>query len=432
MKISKSIPYAAAMAIPRMAISYAVYVTAPVLMINWTSRRTWTRVIMLLGVLGFAMVVNYLLGLRVSITAWVLELALILPFLAAVLGFQFSRHFDGRELIRILNFLVFVTSTISMVRLGFPFKLPYIHYLPDFYNGGFGTGGAKIVTVIGFFGLAEALSRRRGFRLRGNWSLLIALSNFLMPNFILGMVAGVAGLLIYVRRNRALLFAGAALALLIVPYLQFRAETKNNAFAEHYGSNPKIYAFVLVGDMYLKDPQTLLLGSGLGQFSSQPAIWSSPINDWVGGRELPPLPGFFAGDAHIKYIAPTLLRFRDQRYAIESSANKPYSGISLLLAELGLPMTLLILYSAFRILWRGDRGEFGKAAFLFLLAMNFVDPQVDSPWFGVMLLCTVQAIRTQEQQRMRLGEGRRRESGIFLPPPETQSVGSEKPRPATI
>ncbi len=432
MKISKSIPYAAAMAIPRMAISYAVYVTAPVFMINWTSRRTWARVIMLLGVLGFAMVVNYLLGLRVSITAWALEFALILPFLAAALGFQFSRHLDGRSLIRALNVLVFVTSMISLVQMGFPFKLPYIHYLPDFYNGGFGRGGAKIVTIIGFFGLAEALSRRRGFRLRGNWSLLIALSNFLVPNFILGIVAGVTGLLIFVRRNRAILFAGAALALLVVPYLQFRAETKNNAFAEYYGSNPKIYAFVLVGDMYLKEPQTLLLGTGLGQFSSQPAIWSSPINDWVGGRELPELPGLFASDAHVRYVAPTLLRFKDQRYAIESSANKPYSGMSMLLAELGLPLALLILYSAFRVLWRGDRGELGKAVFLFLLAMNFLDPQFDSPWFGVMLLATVQAIREQQRQRMQSGDGRTRESGIFFPQPAVQPVGSGKPSQSPV
>lgn len=191
------------MALPRAAPSYAGYVAAPVLMINWLAKRSYSRGMMLLAFLVVAAAVNFGLGLSFSFTSWALELALFLPFMAAVLGFMPARHFNGRSFIKVLNILVFVTSVISLIEMGFPMRLPYIHYLPDYFNGGFGNGGAKIVTVIGFFGVAEALSRKRGLSLKENSTLIIAAVNFLMPNFILGIVAGVAALAIYVRDRKS-------------------------------------------------------------------------------------------------------------------------------------------------------------------------------------------------------------------------------------
>ena len=406
------------MALPRAAPSYAGYVAAPVFMINWLAKRSYSRGMMLLAFLAVAAAVNFGLGLSFSFTSWALELALFLPFMAAVLGFMPARHFNGRSFIKVLNILVFVTSLISLVQMGFPLRLPYIHYLPDYFNGGFGNGGAKIVTVIGFFGVAEALSRKRGLSLKENSTLIIAAVNFLMPNFILGIVAGVAALAIYVRKNRAIVFAGAAIAMVVVPYLQYRAETKSNAFEEYYGVNPKIYAFVAVGKLYAEQPHTVLVGTGVGQFTSQPAIWSSPIKDWMGSHNLPELPGMFAADVHLKYVAPMLVRFKDNRYAIESSANKPYSGISQLFAELGIPVTLLVLYSAYLLFWRNGRSDFGRAAFLFLIAINLLDPQIDSPWFGVLMFATMQALRADRRARAARTEEARRESGVFLPAPQ--------------
>lgn len=417
MRIPKSVPYALVMALPRTAVSYAGYVAAPVLMVNWLAKRSYGRAFFLLLFLGVAAIVNLAMGLSFAYTSFALELALILPFMAAVLGFMPSRHFNGRSFIKVLNVLVFITSLLSLIEMGFPFQLPYIHYLPDFYNGGFGNGGAKIVTVIGFFGVAEALSRKRGLNLRENASLVIAALNFLMPNFILGIVGGALALAIFVRRNRALVFAAAIAAMAVVPYLQFRAETKNDAFAEYYGTNPKIYAFVAVGKLYAEQPHTVLVGAGLGQFTSQPAIWSSPINSWIGTHNLPKLPGMFSADVHNKYVAPMLVRFKNNRFAIESSANKPYSGISQMFAELGIPLTLVLLYSAYLLFWRNGRSDFGKAAFLFLIGMNLLDPQIDSPWFGVLLFATLHALAEDRRKKAVQEANRPRESGIFLPAP---------------
>ena len=428
MRLSKTLPYAVMMAIPRSAVSYAAYVTAPALMVNWLARQTWARAAILLGFLLGAIGLNLLMGMRVSITAFLLELALILPFFAAVLAFKTSRHFDGRKFIRMLNTIVFVMSLVSMVEMGFPFRLPYIHYLPDFYNGGFGRGGAKIVTIIGFFGVAEALSRRAKMTPANLWFLGIATLNFIVPNFILGMVAGFAALAVFAKRNQAVLFAGAAVLMIVAPYLQLRAETKNDTFTQTYGTNPKLYAFKLVGQLYLNEPQTIFVGTGLGQYSSQPAIWSSPISRVVGAHDAPEMPGLFAGEAHMANLAPTMLRFQGNRYAIESSANKPFSGVTTMLAELGLPMTILIFYSAYLVLWRRGGSDFGRAAFLFLIAVNLLDPQTDSPWFGAMMLAVCQAIVADRARHRALpAPSKDRESGIFLPP--GAAMARNLPRP---
>lgn len=419
MRIPKSAPFALVMALPRTAPSYAGYVATPIFMINWLAKRSYTRMIFLLGFLAVAAVVNIAMGLNFSFTSWALELALFLPFMAAVLGFVPSRHFNGRSFIKILNVLVLITSLISLTQHGFPLRLPYIHYLPDFYNGSFGNGGAKIVTVIGFFGVAEALSRKRGLNFRDNATLIVAGLNFLMPNFILGIVAGAAALVIFVRKNRTVMFAGAAVAMVVVPYLQYRAEVKNDAFQEYYGANPKLYAFVAVGKLYVEEPHTALVGAGAGQFSSQPAIWTSPINRYVSSHNLPKLPGMFSAEVHLQHVAPMLVRFKNNKYAIESSANKPYSGISQLFAELGIPLTVLLFYSAYLLFWRNGLGDFGRAAFLFMVAINLLDPQIDSPWFGVMMFATLQAIMADRRARAARIDEANRESGVFLPGPQT-------------
>ncbi|EDL50165.1 hypothetical protein [Erythrobacter sp. SD-21] len=405
------------MAIPRTAFSYAAYVGAPLLLINWLSSRTYAKAIFLLVFLAVSAVVNRALGLSFSVTAWALELALVLPFLAAALGFMPAKYVNGRRLIRILNIIVLVTSLISLVQQGFPLRLPYIHYLPDFWNGGFGNGGAKIVTIIGFFGIIEALTRKRKMSLLDNRVLIVATLNFVVPNFILGILAGVAALIIFLRKNRLLLFFGAALAMVFVPYLEYRSEQKNNVFTETYGANPKLYAFVTVGNLYREQPHTVLVGTGLGQFTSQPAIWSSPINRYISTHDMPSLPGMFSAEVHNRYVAPALLRFKTQKWAIYSSANKPYSGVTQLLAELGIPLTLLLVFAAYRLFWRGSQSDFGRAAFLFAVFVNLLDPQIDSPWFGVMLIATLEAIRRDaaiKASERALGENR--ESGVFTAP----------------
>src|SRR3546814_13330325 len=77
---------------------------------------------------------------------------------------------------------------------GFPFLLPYIDFLPDHYSAGYGLGGGKIVTVVGFFGLlvevfGKSPETGRGANARILHGLVAGI-NFLAPSYILGIVAG--------------------------------------------------------------------------------------------------------------------------------------------------------------------------------------------------------------------------------------------------
>lgn len=399
MQNSLSILVAVMLGLPRTAASYVAYLVAPLLVIRWTSTRTLITIAVIVAYLAIVLGLNYAVGLNVSPVAWLLELALLLPFLFAVFSLPTVSRFDGRRFIRVLNLIVFAMSLVSLVRMGFPLQLPYIHYLPDVFDGGFGGGGAKIVTVIGFFGLVEALSQNRKMARSGGFGLMVAGLNFVLPNFILGIIAGACGIAIFARKNRSLVLVGAAAAFVITPYILSRAETKNNAFSEYYQYNPKIYAFKLVGDIYLEHPQVALLGSGIGQYGGEAAIWASPISKVFGASRIGNIPYLTSSDIHLKYLAPTMLRFRHNAYAIESSSNKPYSGISVLLVEFGLITTALIIFLLFTGFWKRSGGEFGKACFVFILAINLLDNQVDSPWFGMLMLAASQIVSRELSQR---------------------------------
>ncbi len=399
------------MGVPRTVFSYPGYVAAPLLSIRWTSTSTLIKLALLVSGLGLAAALNGLLGTDVSPLAWFLELLLILPFLLAVFGFPTVRTFDGRQLIRAMNVVALAMSMVTLFQNGFPFQLPYIHYLPDVYDGSYGPGGAKIVTIIGFFGLAECLSRPAEKKLSNMAILATAAANFIVPNFILGIVAGTCGLAIYARKHRSLILVGTAVAFVVAPYIAFRAETKNNDFAEYYGYNPKIYAVKVVADVYVDHPQTVLIGAGLGQFASEAAIWASPASRIVGDNRASQLSFLTSSDVHREHMAPLILRFQSNRYAIESSSNKPFSGISIMLVELGLPLTVLIIYLFYVRFWKRSPNDFGRAAFVFSLAINLLDPQIDSPWFGILLIGALAALRADRRAlayRHKFGDHRER------------------------
>ncbi|MBX7496415.1 hypothetical protein K3172_11175 [Qipengyuania sp. 6B39] len=392
---------AVALGLPRVAASYAAYVSGPLLAVRWVTQRALVTAVLLVGYLLLVLGLNAAIGLKVSPVAWLFELALLLPFLLATFGLPLARNFDGRKLIRILNVIVFVMSFVTLVRLGFPFQIPYVHYLPDAFDGGFGAGGAKTVTVIGFFGLLELFSGRRDKPIYQDYFLYIAGINFIIPNFILGIVAGVCGLAMFAPKNRSLILAGAVAAVAITPYIILRTETKNSSFAEYYKYDPKLYAYKLVGDIYLDQPQTALIGAGLGQYAGEAAIWASPINQVFGESRVGNIPYLTSSDVHLKHLAPTMLRFRDNVYAIESSSNKPYSGISVLLVEGGLIFTLLIVLLLYNRFWRHRLSYIGKACFVFFLAMNLLDNQLDSPWYGTLLFAVAEIVQREKRRATR-------------------------------
>jgi hypothetical protein len=389
------------MLLPRNGAAYAAYTGTPILSLHWRS-----KAVLLIGFSTIvfsitSLLINSIIGFKISQTAAILELALITPFLMAVFGGQLSPRLNCRIFIRSINTIVCLFSFWHLVvDMGFPLRLPYIHYLPDHYWGAFGLGGAKIVTVIGFFGLIEILSTSsRGLKKPPTWLLVLTLLNFLMPNFILGILAGVLGLSVFMQRYKKLIIVAVISAMLIAPYILTRLDNANNKFEEVYGLHPKIFAYVAVLNLYKDQTTTLFLGTGPGQYSSQPALWKSPISKVISSQSIPEFPGLFSSDAHSEYLAPYLLTFVNEKYALSSSFNKPYTGFSMLLAEFGLPLTLLVFWFLYRNFWVHGLGLIGKSAFLFTVSINLLDNQFDVPWFGALLIATGSIIAKGNQSK---------------------------------
>lgn len=387
------------MAIPRSPLSYPLYVADFLLVVKLTAGKTIAVLLLLLGFTGLSLLFNALAGSTVSLTAYAIAVALMLPLVLAAFGAPILRQFNGRKFIRYLNLFTFLSSMFNLAMLGFPLELPYVDYLPDAFNGSHGAGGAKIVTIIGFFGICEAVSRQDRTTIARDLLFYCSIANFFVPNFILGIICGIFGLSIFFWKRKFFAIVALGAFLTASPYIYFRMETINNTFSEQYGIHPKAFAFKIVVDQYLSQPHTILFGAGLGQFGSEPAQWASPINTYVGSQEIPKVPGLFAGDAHREHLAPHLLRFKRDIYAVDSSANKPYSGVTVMLAEFGVPATLLIALMLYSQFWARRTPLVARSALLFFASINMLDVQIDSPWLGLLMLATLEIARSETRGR---------------------------------
>ena len=368
--------------LPRSAATYPLYLLASLLLVDLGRLRRATLVVLVGGLVWFALAF-YLQGPGVSVTALGLEVALVLPTLLFLAGAPVRlTAAQATQVVRLLNVLVAGFSFYHLLTLGFPLRLPYRDYLPDEYFGAYGVGGAQLVTLIGFFGLvAEQLSDRPGRAAR-----LLALINFLLPSYIVGIVAGVAGLSLLVRRRPLLLAAGVLVIALPLAYALLRLDLVNTTLASEFGAHPKRLAFDTVLALYREQPATLLRGAGLGQFSSVPALWGSAL--LPSGHGVPTLPGLFASDYHYDYLGALLAVNVQDAFALSSSLNKPYNSYSTLLAEWGLVATLgfLVLLGRRFYQLRARLGPYSAVLFVTVMILYGGELWHDDLWLGFLLL----------------------------------------------
>lgn len=369
-------------ALPRFAPSYVAYLCSSLVAVNYRTagRRSYA---LLLGLL-IAFFTSFGLSATVtdvSPTAFLLELALLLPLLVFLAGFRTWLSPDSVTLF--LRTLAVVLCALSVVNIGLSgAKLPYIDASPDVFSGLYGPGGSKIVTVAGFAALANELGSRPR-----NWLFLgIALIDFVVPSYILGIAAGVAALgFTYVRRPRILLLVG-VVVLLVSPYVIGRVEHAHDAVLRTTGYPAKVYAYVVDLRLYTEEPSTLVFGTGPGQFSSTPALWSSDYVRAVSRNAVPSLPGLFMTSMHERYLGPVLKLGLTDFWSISSSVDKPYTSISTLLAEYGLPLAVIVaLLFVYRAIGVAEN-SFGRAVVIFIVGLFLVDVWHDSPFVGALLL----------------------------------------------
>jgi hypothetical protein len=376
---------ALALALPRSAVTYPAYVLAPFLL---TRPVALLRAALPLAIILTAAIALAALRWHISPTAWAIEMALLLPLLAAVGGAEI--HVDPLRTTRLLNLVLLILSIGNMViTQGFPLRLPYLNYLPDYYSALFGFGGARIVTLVGFFAIFQELIAPRPRRLY----LLAGTLNLIMPNAIIVMVIGMACLLLMqVRKTAPLLLA--ALLIVAIPIglyiVNDRLPNLNATFARAYSVPPKLFAYTSLAELYTTDPTSLFIGVGAGQYTSQPAQWASVFADVQSTFHRPSLPGLFAPEPLQTVLLSQLGPYVYDRHAFNSSINKPFTSLATMLAELGLPLTLFILWRLFSLTVVRDRFSMESLAlFGFVFGALLVDQWHDEPWFGCLLLLAI-------------------------------------------
>jgi hypothetical protein len=370
--------------LPRVFIVYPLYLFPSYFAVKFTN--TKTRQLFLFSCL---LIVNFFISAifeSVSITAFLLSYILQFPFLLFIFQIPIKKGYEGMRILRIINVLAFLFSLINMVQYGFPKLLPYRDFPPDYFSAFFGQGGAKMVTIIGFFGFTAEIFKKKGER--NKIVMWIALLNFLIPSYLIGILMGLTSLLLVaVRKNLLIPFLLILIGLIIVPFTIQRLNNINSTFTQTVGYNPKIFAYVSIGEVYNKYPATVFTGTSLGQFTSTPALWASKYFAALSQHEIPNVPGLSMSGYHQKILGPVLSSISDDAWSLSSSANKPYTSVSTVFTEYGLILgtwIVILFIRAFRAL--GFQKRFVNTIFLFVGFLYFTDLMHDNLWLGYLLI----------------------------------------------
>ena len=372
------------MVFPRIFVAYAFYGLPSILAVKFTYKQSGYLFLAFL-----ALTTSWIISSQVaniSITSYILSFLLQLPFIMFLLQFDIKDNLNCLRILRIINITVCIFSFINMVQYGFPFLLPYINYVPDVFSAFYFFGGAKIVTIIGFFALAAEIflvkPKKHLF-----W-LFIALINFIVPNYLIGILMGLGALsFVAIRKKPALIPLLLILVLIILPYAIDRSQNLNQGFATNVGMNPKVFAYYSILQLYGQFPTTVIFGTGLGAFSSTPALWSSTYISALSTNNIPKLPAFFMSQYHASILGPTLNMLSSDKFSLESSASKPYTSVSSIFTEYGFFFGVFIMILAYRVFEKmGWKKKYTITIACFAVFIFTTDQWHDSLFFGYMLL----------------------------------------------
>jgi hypothetical protein len=205
----------------------------------------------------------------------------------------------------------------------------------------------------------------------------------------LGTVCGIAALLFLLKKRPALMLVIAILSIPVAYYLVHRLSSLNSVMLDALGSHPKIYAHLLVCELLSQNNASLLGGTGLGQFTSTPQIWSSDAFRSMSVQSAPDLVGLHISEFHRNYIEPVSSAITIYPQALSSAANKPYTGFTTLIAEMGLSSVFLLYLFFKRVISICAVNTSSISFFAFFISLNLVDQWVDNLFLGycLMLVC---------------------------------------------
>ncbi len=364
---------------PRSVVAYVFYFLASFCLI----KISFKSLIFVFGYVVFtslALAVSSLSG-KVSVTAYLIEMYLFIPMVLFLLD-PIRSNANTLSIIRLISVGLCLLSVANMMTLGFPARLPYIHYLPDAYGGLYGLGGAKVVTVLGFLALFAELYQKDKSKLY----IILGILNFIVPNYLLGVFCGFLALgVIFVTNLRFVLLMSLP-GVAVLMYALSRLSGIDNTIAEDFGFLPKIYAYYKIFEVYVENPHLILSGVGLGQYASTSALWASDYLKEISSHGIPNIPGFFMSSYHDIYLGEVLSILSDNFWALSSSFNKPYTSLATMFIENGFLFTFLFLVLIKRKVFMMFPGRFGFSLFVFILSLFLLDTWHDSLWLGYMLI----------------------------------------------
>jgi hypothetical protein len=271
--------------------------------------------------------------------------------------------------------------------------------LPDAYSAFYGLGGAKIVTVIGFLTLLSEFFLAPGINKR--FFLAIALSNFLIPSYLIGIASGLVaigfvGMLVIWSRGTALqrimmVLFGMIVAIPVSIYGINRYENLNDTFMLAYGMHAKLYAYYVLLELWSENPFHILFGVGVGQFGSTGALWANPIMADLSSHSIALTSYLTESTMQKNYLSPALQIADYNSWAISSSMNRPYSSLSVLLAEIGLLPMSLIIFVVIRWWYHNRSNGMVSMLCIFLFVLGCLDNWHDKPWVTVTVVLLMSA-----------------------------------------
>lgn len=375
------------MTLPRTVFAYPFYTTAPLLLIDYKRSGQKPRIVFLalcLMLLGSYFILSRQYSL--SLTAFILELVLIAPLLIFISGFKLA--FTGQTClyaIRLINFVCIITGFYNLTTKGFPFLLPYLDYLPDEFSATYGWGGARIVTVFGFLGILGEIALSPTGAKKKLW-LTISACNFLLPNYLIGIASGALSFLLLGLKRPASLVFPLILGMPIAGYALMRIARLESDFYLATGWLPKLYGHNLAFQTIMTDYKTVVFGTGLGQFSSTAQLWTNSIFSPSSIHSIPKLPMLFPSEFHLTAFAPLMEFVEANRLTFSSAINKPYTGLTTLVTELGLTSLVILFLFSRRAYFLSRHNRPLVCFFAFFILLNLIDQWIDNPWLGYSLL----------------------------------------------
>lgn len=339
---------------------------------------------------------------NIQFTQFFFELLIIAPLIFFVIT-NGKGQIINQDNVRFMSLSLFMLSILNMIiNFGFPFNLPYIDFTQDAFSAFFGGGGPKIITIFGFICLLYEIFYVKKDDRSFIW-MFFALSNFIIPNYVTGIVLGFFSLAIVsflnlIINHRSLNFGYVIIIIfsLIFAFLLFNFRFDNIGRATNLLDNiesvPRAINYLNQVNIINDYPHVLFFGFGLGQYSGELGYWSI---DYI-GRKMPI--NLEVTEPLQLYFLPLFSDIFIFNRGYMSTISQPSSSYLTIINEFGLFFGLIFVLLFFRTIFQnlGNNNVLAIGLSIFFGLYLLFDNQHDNTLFIFSYIFTVLAFKDKD------------------------------------